>query len=547
VREWESIQQLTDAVEGDGEPEWAIIEFVAEFVDGFFEEVRFGEETAFVRGLGEEGGVAGGGGIGVEKGDADPMEPEAGPGGGGACGFGGERAAFHLLEESGVSGVVEGADHAGDVAEWGAFEATFAEGTGGFAFEIDDEKVFAGVEDLAEVIVAVDADACGGEASFVNGAEAREDIGFAIEDGLGIGGDVVGEEFEAARQELKILAGEVAHGLVEASLIVGGKGFRGEIGVIGVIGEGEVKRGGSLTEETGGFGVSAEEIERLAWRFGLGVFDEGSFGGWGVAMFLGECLDAVIEAAEGIEGMGPGVFAVGDEVGEDGEAHDIVGVGAVFEGADERWGMGKVLGGEVTADIEFGVDAGFDAAEELEDETIAEDDGGIGLFGSGGERFEVELRVIAELSDRGSAGGDEFAEASFEGTASGDDVEEGAAEETIGGGVEEDAGGLGFGEVEVEQDEAGRFLEDGLGLGIRGEGERDEVEVGFALEIVDLDDGESGACALEGDVDDVVDAGGFDGFGFAAEPASAGEIGQERGFEFGSVWISEDVFPVVVE
>src|SRR5207302_8045612 len=48
---------------------------------------------------------------------------------------------------------------AGDVAHRQALEAALVERAGRLALEVDDHEVVAGVQDLAEVIVAVDSDA----------------------------------------------------------------------------------------------------------------------------------------------------------------------------------------------------------------------------------------------------------------------------------------------------------------------------------------------------------------------------------------------------
>ena len=61
--------------------------------------------------------------------------------------------------EGGAGGVAEAAEHAGDIAEGGLFLATGLEGLGGLAFEVDDEEVGTGAEELAEMVVAVDANA----------------------------------------------------------------------------------------------------------------------------------------------------------------------------------------------------------------------------------------------------------------------------------------------------------------------------------------------------------------------------------------------------
>ena len=48
------------------------------------------------------------------------------------------------------------------IAEGGLLGAAFGERAGGLAFEVEDDVVAAGAEELAEVVVAVDADALAG-------------------------------------------------------------------------------------------------------------------------------------------------------------------------------------------------------------------------------------------------------------------------------------------------------------------------------------------------------------------------------------------------
>ena len=80
--------------------------------------------------------------------------------------------------QAGAGRVAEAAEHAGYVAERSLFFAAIGEGAGGLAFEVDEEEVGAGLgldaEDLAEMVVAVDADAlaeAGGVAG--EGVDAR--------------------------------------------------------------------------------------------------------------------------------------------------------------------------------------------------------------------------------------------------------------------------------------------------------------------------------------------------------------------------------------
>jgi len=94
--------------------------------------------------------------------------------------------------ESGAGGVAEAAVHTGYVAERRLFFAAVGEGAGGFAFEIDDEEVGPGfglgAEELAQVVVAVDADAlaeAGGVA--VERGDASEEIVAVSEELVGEG------------------------------------------------------------------------------------------------------------------------------------------------------------------------------------------------------------------------------------------------------------------------------------------------------------------------------------------------------------------------
>ena len=138
-------------------------------------EVGFEEGAEFFVGSGEEVTFAGFFEVGPKVNDADGMAPKASPVFEVAGVFGLDEAVIELSEEGGMGGILEGAEHARDIAERGAFDAAFAKGAGGFAFEINDEKILAGVEDLAEVEVAMDANARAGDAGVGEGAEPLDD------------------------------------------------------------------------------------------------------------------------------------------------------------------------------------------------------------------------------------------------------------------------------------------------------------------------------------------------------------------------------------
>ena len=157
------------------------------------EEVGVEKDFEFFGSGREKGAFAGFFKIGLEVDNTDGMAPEARPGFELDGVFGLNEAVLELGEEGSVGGVLEGAEHAGDVAQGSAFDAALAEGAGGFTFEIDDEKILSGVEDLAEVEIAMDPEAGAGDAGIGNGAEALEDFILEREDLLGVGADGFGK------------------------------------------------------------------------------------------------------------------------------------------------------------------------------------------------------------------------------------------------------------------------------------------------------------------------------------------------------------------
>src|SRR6266849_9375987 len=97
--------------------------------------------------------------------------------------------------------------------------APLAERPSGFAFEIDDDEVLAGVEHLSEMQVAMAADASDGQFTFKESAEARENPILMSQKRLSHAlhlGRSLGENFRsAAAQEPEDLAGKVSHRLVD--------------------------------------------------------------------------------------------------------------------------------------------------------------------------------------------------------------------------------------------------------------------------------------------------------------------------------------------
>src|SRR4051812_9654851 len=86
---------------------------------------------------------------------------------------------LRLPEQDGVRRVMEGAQHPGDVPQRAALDAALAQWPRRLAFEVDDDEVVAGVQDLPEVIVAVRADAQACNAAVENAPDPLLDVFFA--------------------------------------------------------------------------------------------------------------------------------------------------------------------------------------------------------------------------------------------------------------------------------------------------------------------------------------------------------------------------------
>src|SRR5262249_32553199 len=85
------------------------------------------------------------------------------------------------LPESAVGSVLERSHHAGNITQRGSFQFSFAERSSRFPFEIKDDEVFSGVEQLTKVIVAMNADFRGIRATVEQPFFAREYFLFGAE------------------------------------------------------------------------------------------------------------------------------------------------------------------------------------------------------------------------------------------------------------------------------------------------------------------------------------------------------------------------------
>ena len=152
------------------------------------------------------------------------------------------------VDEWVVGGVVEGAQHPGDVDQRGALEPPFADGPGRLPFEIDDDEVVAGPEHLAEVIVAVDSNALRVELAAQHAPEEAE---HPIPRGREFGGvapERLRKRVASLNQAAKHARRQIAHALVARPLVEGRVGFGRERRVVGFRCQRAVEFGRALAE-----------------------------------------------------------------------------------------------------------------------------------------------------------------------------------------------------------------------------------------------------------------------------------------------------------
>src|SRR3954470_4392438 len=179
------LEQLLNAVEWNLDPNRPIVQFVAQFVNGFFEQVRVEENIQFGRRIGKEACAADPLKVGLEKRRTYPAVPKLSPWLEGRQLIRVNHTQVDLLQEGRMRSVVERADHACDIAHRRTLDPPLAERPGRFAFEVDNDEIFPRIKNLAQMIVAMTADPQRVEAGFVNRAQTPQDFSLGGENALG--------------------------------------------------------------------------------------------------------------------------------------------------------------------------------------------------------------------------------------------------------------------------------------------------------------------------------------------------------------------------
>ena len=135
------------------------------------------------------------------------------------------------------------------------------------SFKIEKRKIPAGPQHLAEMQIAVDADASGGEALHRPSiAIMLEDDRFQFEDALGDGYQIRRQGFDLFPQPPQVLQGQGTHGLEQAAQILRGHRFDRKFAARLAGRQREMEFGRAHAEQARGFKIRSRLIRNFSGR-----------------------------------------------------------------------------------------------------------------------------------------------------------------------------------------------------------------------------------------------------------------------------------------
>ena len=377
------------------------------------------------------------------------------------------------------------------------------------------------------MVVAVAADAPAGQPSADERVEAFLDILVPSQDRFRQRTMTLGEVLELLTQQVERFVGRVPQRLIQRPLIELGEVLRGETRLRRRVGQRQMKLRRAQAQKLGGLQGIAQTLERERRRRRAGRSEKP---GGGSRQLLGEFrrrLDVVEITAQGVERVLPGVSFVRNEAMQDREQARLAPARTIGDLAGESRRRVEAPLLEESPDLRVGILTFMVPAVQLQDQAVAEADGGVPLDGLRRRRFGLGLSADHGLQRRRGAQ-DDLAMASFEPAAFPDPGQEGPAELRVRHRVEEDALGASSRAFAADrgQNREGLLLQDLRGLLAVGEGDRKHVGLGRRVQEIRLDEADAGAGLVRGVDDRVLDqADRAQLVGLPFEPETAAEMG----------------------
>ena len=284
----------------------------------------------------------------------------------------------------GAGGVVERAEHPGDVPEGRTLDPPLAERPRGFALEVDDDEVAPRPEDLAEVVVAVDPDPLPADPVAGQDRVAGEELVLAREQLFDLGPDLVDAQAAERGHGLR------PHRLVQRALVHAGDRLGPEHRIVGAGTEREVELRRAATEEPGrpeewSDQVVGQQRRELADHVHHGALHARD-------RLIGRLGQRPLEGLlDRVERVRPRVALVLHVPLEDRDRRSAATVGELDRPGGRRGMPEDGTVGQEPADLELRVDALLEAAEQLQDQPVAEGHRGVALIAPAELRLERAL------------------------------------------------------------------------------------------------------------------------------------------------------------
>ncbi len=361
------------------------------------------------------------------------------------------------------------------VAERTALEPSLGEGPIRPSFEVHEDEVLTRVKDVVELVVAVDPDPPHVDLAGEERAHARPQRGLEREDSARETPRLLGEVVEPSPQPVEHVARGGEERLLHRALVEQGEGLGGKCRVLDRS-ERSVELRRAAAEQLREPLVGTEDLAE-----GQGRRLIGSRSGPRRRREVRALREGPLEeVGDRVARVAPGVPLVRHEPVNEGDGAWLGAPRRELERAEEGTRAREGSCREDPADLEVGVHARLDPPEELEHEALTEPHGGgVRCFGRGGHGPAL-LRDGRERSADGDSA--QLAHLGAEPRLASDHPEERREEGPVAGRVDEQRLGAGPG-----RDASDRHRRDVL-LARGREAEGDDVDLGLALAVGDLDE-----------------------------------------------------------
>jgi len=287
------------------------------------------------------------------------------------------------------------------------------------------------------MVVTVDTGALGVEIGLDHGAKSLVQIVFLRQQLPGLLTFGFGELLKIAAKHGQYSGCHAPHRVKYAALIFAREFFGSEIRLLAIAVEDDVHFRRALTQEPHRTKVVAGELRQRRRRLLLRKLEHGTIRDAQIAQLLRVGQSVLQGSVQTLECVLPCVTPVGNEALENAERAGLfLFAGRChLDGAGHGRSVEESMLGQKAADLEVGIDAAFETAEEFHDQLFAEDDRGIALLGAHHPRSRFTRHGLADLIELFGVRGRDLSFVAGERALALDGIEQGDNESSVADGV----------------------------------------------------------------------------------------------------------------